>query len=82
MISFLSHVKNKFISKCVIESFPVILTNESVTVLNYFDANFYILKAYEEPLMLQWPKHVTDDGTIFFSSNTTLLSRNHLLVKF
>ena len=82
MISLLSHVKNRFISKCMIKSLPVILTNESHTVLNYFDTNFYIPKAYEEPLMLPWPKHVPDDDKIIFTSNTTLLSRDHLLIKF
>jgi len=66
----------------MIKSLPVILTNESDTVLNYFDANFYIPKAYEEPLMLPWPKHIPDDETIVFTSNTTLLSRDYLLVKF
>ena len=49
LISLLSHVRNKFITRLIVRSLPVLLTNESDTVLNYFDKNFYTPIAYEEP---------------------------------
>jgi len=53
---------------------PVLLTNESNSVLNYFDNNFYTPLAYEEPQMLPWPEDVSDEQFIVFPSNTTLLT--------
>jgi len=49
LVSMLTNACNAFVTKNIIRSLPVMLTNESDAVLRYFDHNFYSPKAFEEP---------------------------------